>query len=134
MRNRIWLDVDGVLADFCSHTIKYAKGLGITDPKEFPQRSKDVKLWEFGPAFGKVWDVVKGDTMFWSTIPSMPFTRPFYTSDLAIEGYISSRPCPVFTTETWLYFNGYTTADVRHIEADTKADYLVGVECTHYLY
>lgn len=127
---RVWLDVDGVVADFASYTILSAQRMGIIDPSEFPQRYEDVKLWEFGPAFDKVWNAVSKDVLFWSLIPVMPFSRPF---TMKVDGYISARPCPVSVTETWLYLNGFPSAEVIHADSHDKAAILLNHGCTHYV-
>lgn len=76
----IGLDVDGVLADF--NTAFINRVVEVTGRDLFPPRPFDIPTWNYPEHFGytkaetsKVWEEIKKDPEFWSTLPSYDETR-----------------------------------------------------------
>lgn len=92
---RLWLDIDGVLADFETHFLSYLKL-----PKYPPNDWDDPR---FRDNFNKIAD----DAEFWLGIP--PLTTPQALS-YPVAGYCTARPIDVAVTQEWLDKNGFPRA------------------------
>jgi hypothetical protein len=113
------LDIDGVLADFTGGFLKRAREMGLGDI--FPKRERDVTEWDYGVPkkyFTKVWNTVKHDIEFWSSLRVFPKTRKNLT--FKPIAYITHRPISNDVTKAWLKDRGfpvpercYTVADVN---------------------
>jgi hypothetical protein len=91
MKKKVYLDIDGVVADFGTHFLEY---LGIED-KTPPTTWDDARFKD------NMWRV-KDDYNFWLSIP------PLLTPEQMLfdfEGYCTSRPIPSSVTLDWLEKN-----------------------------
>lgn len=95
---KIWLDIDGVLADFGTHFLEY---LNFAD-------KSPAKDWE-DPRFVRNFHKISDDKEFWLTIPPLVSVKdiPF-----KISGYCTSRSVPSEVTEEWLENNNFPIAPV----------------------
>lgn len=96
----MWLDIDGILADYEKHFLEY-----LDLPKHHPTDWNDVR-------FRDHWKDIVDDANFWATIP-----RIIDPMDLQypVAGYITSRPCSNELTLKWLTDNGYPTAPIENV-------------------
>ena len=101
-KKRIFLDVDGVLADFAGHFISYYD--------EVEDKTTPVTVWD-DPRIVKHFHLAKNDVDFWLSIP--PLIDPA-DINFGIEGYCTNRKgfVPMGITEEWLFKNGFPTAPV----------------------
>ncbi|MCB9019216.1 MAG: hypothetical protein H6546_02700 [Chitinophagales bacterium] len=97
---RLWLDIDGVLADFEKHfldKLKLQKG-----------PSND---WN-DPRFRTNFDKIANDEEFWATVPLLngpdTFTYP-------IAGYCTARPINDEVTQQWLDQRGFPRAPLINV-------------------
>ena len=121
---RIGVDVDGVLADFNRSFIE--RVTVVTRKDLFPPRPFDIMTWDYPESYGysdaevsAVWDDVKRDPLFWSSLSAYVGTWDaihalrLRESNNGDEVYfITARPGyrPKVQTEIWLRVNsGYPT-------------------------
>jgi len=90
-----WMDIDGVIADFCAHVINY---LGLPDHPFTEWNDNRIR---------DNWHLIADDLVFWQTIPAMNRDIPF-----EITGYITSRPISSEESVKWLSANGFPKAEV----------------------
>lgn len=92
----VGLDIDDVLADFCSH---WEQRFGTPPPT----------AWNFDLDMSAHFEEVINDELFWATMPVL--TSP---TDLPFEPtcYITSRGIPTKWTEKWLSANGFPAVPV----------------------
>jgi hypothetical protein len=106
---RVYLDIDGVLADFESHFLNYL-GLDKTPATDWDD-------YRYRDNFGRI----ANDEKFWLTIP--PLVKP---EDITypIKGYCTTRPISKEITERWLIENGFPKCEL--IVNENKAEALEG--------
>ena len=99
---RVFLDVDGVLADFAGHLIQYYD--------EVEDKDTSVTTWA-DERIVKHFHLTKNDVNFWLSIP--PLIDP-NDINFPIAGYCTARlgNVPEGITEIWLRENGFPSAPV----------------------
>ena len=114
----IWLDIDGVVADFNTHFLEY---LNFED--KAPARE-----WE-DPRFKNNWKLIADDEKFWTTIPFIKETRSLIKRD-RIRGFCTARSCPSQVTREWFRMNGIEDMPIITVGLNgKKSDYLNQVGC-----
>lgn len=110
---RVWLDIDGILADFESFFLSY---LGL--PRHHPTDWNDYR-------FREEFHRIENDDRFWSEIPRIVDPQELR---YPITGYITSRPCFNLTIELWFEKMGYPKAELINIwgTGNKKSDFLKG--------
>lgn len=114
------IDCDGVLADFNSAFIN--RVVHVTGKDLFPPRPFDIPTWNYPEAYGytkeevsAVWEDIKADHYFWSSLPAYPGTLEALSS-LEHRQYggdeiyfVTARPGidAKGQTERWLQCNGF---------------------------
>jgi hypothetical protein len=110
---RVWLDIDGVVADFESHFLKH---FGY-DPKD---HATDWDDWRFRNGMGKL----VNDKDFWLSVPKIVSSNEF---TYPITGYCTSRSCPDEFTLDWLKINGFPKLQYINVKGKSKAEALRGI-------
>lgn len=100
---RIALDIDGVLADFTSGIIEFARQAGIPGMPERPEQVGDWG-WSKWRGFGRTWRLVKDDPEFWLSLNTITRAHEIPFDPVA---YITHRPVPDAVTLEWLEEHGY---------------------------
>jgi len=110
---KVWLDIDGVLADFEQYFLDY-----FDLPKHHPLDWNDYR---FRDNFNKL----EGDGAFWSkmwlTCSPKDLTYP-------IAGYCTARSyCSNEITQQWLDMNGFPKAELINVGNKKKSEALKGI-------
>ena len=117
MKN-IYIDIDGVIADFSTHLFNY---LNIKD-KSKPTQWNDVRVIDN-------FHLIENDIDFWLSIPTLPTPSLEF-----ISGYCTARPIPSEITEKWLELNGFQKRKVITVGYNnSKLDALKEVGCEVFL-
>lgn len=107
---RLYLDIDGVLADFEKYFLDY---LGL--PKTSPTDWNDYRFRE---NFKKI----ENDNAFWMGIPRLFDPSEF---DYPITGYVTARPIDNAVTSKWLENAGFPKGDLINVGSNgSKVDIL----------
>lgn len=97
---KVWLDIDGVIADFEQYFLKY-----LNLPLHPPSDWEDTR-------FKNNIDLVNGDDFFWENIPplikSSEITYP-------ISGYCTARNCNNKTILKWLDKHNFPKAELVNV-------------------
>jgi len=104
---RIGLDIDGVIADFGGHFLKYGKGQGWFDDVDTPVHSWND--YRFRDHFHKI------PESFWLDIPAI-----VKGEDLQFDPccYITARPISSDVTREWLRKNNFPLAVIHTVGVD----------------
>lgn len=97
---RLWLDIDGVLADFESHFLKFL------NLPSFP-----VTDWN-DPRFREHFHEIAENEEFWMGIPQL--TSP-QSLTYPIAGYCTARPIAAEVSQAWLDKNGFPRAKLINV-------------------
>jgi 5'(3')-deoxyribonucleotidase len=94
---KVYMDLDGVIADFEQHFLKY-----LNLPLDHPTDWNDYR-------FRDNLKKISNDDNFWLSCP--PLVKG---SDIIypISGYCTSRDCPKEVIQQWLNFNGFPSVDL----------------------
>lgn len=110
---KIYLDIDGVLADFVGHFFKY-----LNLPDHLPTEWNDTRIREN-------FHLIANDEKFWITMPRLVDTLPFTP-----DGYLTSRPIDNSVTTFWLGKNGFPYAPCKTIKpGELKSDHIESGIC-----
>lgn len=106
--NKYWLDIDGVLADFCGHVVK-----------TFNLPDHPFTEWN-DSRIRDNWKAFENDVNFWLSMPRIEQPISF-----KISGYITARPVPSCVSAYWLAKNGFPYAPVVTVAPmGSKTDHL----------
>lgn len=94
---RVWLDIDGVLADFEQHFLDYLK---------LPTHHATDWL---DPRFRDNMSEIKEDKDFWLSMPALAAPQDI---TYPIAGYCTARPISNEVTTEWLHAQGFPAAKV----------------------
>lgn len=107
---KLWLDIDGVIADFESHFVKWLK-LPSGEPTD----------WD-DPKFRDNFNKIAKVKSFWKSIPRLIDPKDI---DYPIAGYCTSRPIDDEVTQQWLDDNVFPKAPlVNTFRTGNKVDFL----------
>lgn len=107
---RVWLDIDGVLADFESHFLKHF-GYDIKD------HATDWDDWRFR----KGMEEIANNSDFWSSVPKIVSSDMF---SYPITGYCTARNCQDQFTLDWLHINGFPKLQYINVKGRLKSEAL----------
>jgi len=101
-KKKVFLDIDGVLADFSHHFINYYD--------EVEDKTSPITVWN-DQRIVKYFYLTKNDIDFWLSIP--PLINPSEIN-FQVDGYCTNRKgfVPSGVTEQWLLENNFPTAPV----------------------
>ena len=102
---RVYLDIDGILADFETHFLSY-----LNLPTDHPTDWNDSR-------FRDNFHLILNDTEFWLTIP--PIVNTIEIS-YPIEGYCTSRPISNEVTQEWLDMYGFPKGQLINVGMEGK--------------
>lgn len=108
---RIGLDIDDVIADFCTHFFQYL---------DFEDKSPATE-WE-DPRIIRYYKEVLHDNLFWKTMPKL--TKPENINFKPVM-YVTARGSHTKTDE-WLKRHNYHEAPVYYTDGGSKVDILKG--------
>jgi uncharacterized HAD superfamily protein len=114
-KHNIWLDIDGVLADFNTAFANW-----------FDLNGDDPKDWN-DHRFRRNYKNIHNVEEFWLSIPKLvdlseiPFT---------ISGYCTTRSCSNEITDKWLEMNGFPQAEIINCKGIPKSTVLLEKQCT----
>jgi len=97
---RVYLDIDGVCADFEKHFIEY-----------FELPDHPISDWN-DYRFKKYIDRIKDNNDFFLGIPSLIDPKQI---TYPITGYCTARSCNIDVVEQWLEINGYPSGDIINV-------------------
>ena len=97
---RVYLDIDGVLADFEKHFLHYL-GLPLNHPTDWND-------YRFRENFKRI----ENDEKFWSGIPAIVSPESL---DYPIAGYVTARPIHDSITNQWLAGKGFPSGDMINV-------------------
>jgi hypothetical protein len=107
---RVWLDIDGVCANFEEHFLKYLKL-----PEDHPTDWYDIRFRDY-------FDLIRNDQDFWLSL--QPIFDPAEL-DYPISGYCTARPVPNLITERWLGMNKFPKHELINVgEGGKKSEVL----------
>jgi len=111
---RVYLDIDGVIADFEQHFLKYT----FSDPTP----PTDWNDYRFRENFHKI----DGDSFFWISVPKL-----IEPSDITypISGYVTSRPIGNDVIESWLKNMGFPKCDLINVPHGEKKSAVLKDKC-----
>jgi guanylate kinase len=117
-KKSIWLDIDGVVADFNAHFLNY---LNFED-------KTPAKRWE-DERFKNNWHLIAEDEIFWTTMPFIEENKKLINTE-NIRGFCTARSCPSQVTKEWFKMNGLQDIPVITVGLNgRKSDYLNQVGC-----
>lgn len=103
----VWLDIDGVLADFSTAFLKYFN---------FPNQDEALD-WD-DPRFRNNFAIIANDEDFWMSIPPLVTIEDIH---FPFQGYCTHRPIPTRVVEAWLEKHGFPKKPVINV-GDTSDD------------
>mgnify|MGYP000673881705 FL=1 len=107
---RLYLDIDGVLADFEKHFLTYLKL-----PMNHPTDWNDYR-------FRENFKLIENDNAFWVSIPRLFDPAEF---DYPISGYVTARPIDNLITNRWLESAGFPKGDLVNVGSNgSKVEFL----------
>jgi len=111
---RVYLDIDGVIADFEQHFLKYT----FSDPTP----PTDWNDYRFRENFHKI----DGDNFFWISVPKL-----IEPSDITypISGYVTSRPIGNDVIESWLKNMGFPKCELINVPHGEKKSAVLKDKC-----
>lgn len=101
----LFLDIDGVIADFEQHFLRY-----LALPLDHPTDWNDYRFREY-------FKNVSNDNNFWVTMPRI--IDPVII-DYPIAGYCTARPCSEELISIWLQKNNFPQATIINVGSDTS--------------
>lgn len=107
---RLYLDIDGVLADFEKHFLTY-----LDLPMNHPTDWNDYR-------FRENFKMIEKDNAFWVSIPRLFDPAEF---DYPIAGYVTARPIGNEITNRWLQNYGFPKGDLVNVGSNgSKVEFL----------
>lgn len=112
-KQRVALDIDGVLADFGPSFLKHMHKIGVLTEDEIQHESRSWNDYRFRDNF----HLIKDDEEFWLGVD------PIISADeLPFDPvvYITARPIRTEITKRWLISNGFPVAPIETVGMDNS--------------
>lgn len=111
---RLYLDIDGVLADFEKHFLTY-----LNLPMDHPTDWNDYR-------FRDKFSEIENDLTFWSGIPRIFDPAEF---DYPIKGYVTARPIDNQLTSAWLECAGFPKGELINVGSNGSKVEILKEKC-----
>lgn len=118
---KIFIDIDGVLANFSLAYSDKAREMGLLNKDEVYEQ----RHWNFKYEHGPVWEAIKNDEDFWLNI--QPLCEPNFGFEPC--GYVTSRNIPSEITQKWISKFNFPSVPVYTTNGESKVPILKELGC-----